>query len=62
VKTGALAAATVMARVGVTAACATPFEARILNVEVPFAVGVPERTPVEGLSVSPGGREPLASE
>ena len=34
----------------------------IVNEYVPGAVGVPEMTPVDGLRVKPGGREPEITE
>ena len=38
-----------------------PFVTPIVKVAAPAVVGVPDRTPVEGASDSPAGREPLAT-
>jgi len=48
-------------RDGVTAFWLTPFDAWMMNVSVVAVVGVPDRTPVDGLRTSPAGSVPDAT-
>ena len=46
---------------GLTASGSTPLAAVTENVKEPGAVGVPDRTPVRGSRLTPGGREPVGA-
>jgi hypothetical protein len=46
---------------GLVAGVPMPLEAVTVKVTAPFVVGVPERTPLVGSRLSPGGRAPLVT-